>query len=197
MGPAGPQGSQGPPGPQGPAGSGGASATIIPFASGRAIALHSDSYGAPKDVAAIGFGNASTAITISSSGQISPPSDANTAFSLPFDAVIDRIYFTLANSSSFTVPSGTTILPYIQLYVAAPGSGVFTPIPGARVAPSANYYGVVTANATRSASQGNINITLTAGMRILIGGMLSATGIGALSVSDNFYFTGGISLLAV
>jgi hypothetical protein len=74
---------------------------------------------------------------------------------------------------------------------------VFSPIPGARAIPSTGYYGAVPVNTPRAAVQNNINIRLTAGMRILIGGVMSAGGSGTLSAGYNFYFTGGISLLAV
>jgi hypothetical protein len=169
---------------------------LIPFASGRSPNIHTDSSGAPRDVAAIGFGSATNAITIDANGQVEPLSDSLTTFTLPFDAVLDSVYLTLESSINFAFPSGTVTFPYVQIYAAAPDSVLFTPIPGAAAIPTDGYSGTVPAYTLRTAAQTGIGATLPAGTRILIGGLMSVAGGGNLTSSYYFYFTGGIALRA-
>jgi hypothetical protein len=156
--------------------------------------VSSDSNGASSSVAAVGFGGSGTAIPISPSGTVTPTAESQIAFSLPFDAVIDRVYASFSNVAVFTVPTGLSAFPCVQLYSAAPGSGTFTPLAGTKTLPVAGFSGQVPALTALFASRSNMGITLPAGTRILIGGQMELAGSPLLALGYYFFFTGAIAV---
>jgi hypothetical protein len=125
-----------------------------------------------------------------------PGLDGQTAFSLPFDAVIERIYATVGNRSVVVVPGGVTMYPFVQLLSAAAGSNTFTPMPATITIPASGLSGTVAANTMLAASTAQLNLALPAGTRILICGAMQTAGSGVLLHSYYMYYTGAIALRA-
>jgi hypothetical protein len=188
-GPAGPQGARGNPGPAGPQ-----SLTLIPFASRTASRSVTNASGAPQTLSLITFGGDPPVIPLRSDGTATLGNSGQAVFSLPFDAIIENIYINVGNLTDFTPPSGTTVYPFVELFTAAPASNIFTALPQTKVVPSAGFTGLTYANTMRAGSVSQMNVRLTAGTRILIGGQMQTTGSGALTQTHYFYFTGGIAL---
>jgi hypothetical protein len=197
-GPTGPQGETGPTGPRGETGPTGApgtqALTTIPFASHSAPRASTDSAGKPTTVNAITFGGSSPVVTLASDGSAALTGDNQDAFSLPFDAVIENIYVTFNTIVDYTFPSGLTVYPFLQLYTASSDSNTFTPIETTKVAVDTGYSGTVPSHTSRAASLKQLNLSLSAGTRILIGGQMEARGSANLARDYYFYITGGISL---
>jgi hypothetical protein len=133
-------------------------------------------------------------VTLNANDTIVLTTDNQSAFSLPFNATIESIYVTLATWVSFTFPVSMSVYPYLQLFTAPAESNVFTPVAQTRIMPTAGFSGTVPANTTRAAFVSNIGLTLPAGTRILIGGLMQIIGSSSLAQNYYFYFTGGIAL---
>jgi hypothetical protein len=167
---------------------------MVPFASRKAPAISTNSSGNPTNVAVIGFVGETPVITLSSNGDLILGTDEQSAFSVPFNAIIESIYITAGTRVTYTFPTANAVFPFVQLYVAAPGSNAFVPIPTARVTTSIGFSGSTPAGSMLAASRTGINVQLAAGMRILIGGGMQITGTGTLQQNYYMYFTGGIAL---
>jgi hypothetical protein len=189
LGPAGPVGPLGPIGPPGPQ-----SLTIIPFASRTASRTGTNTAGNPTTVSLITYGGDPHVITLGSNGTVTLGNGGQAVFSLPFDVIIESIYICIGNLSDFTVHSGATAYPFVELFAAAPASNIFTELSQTKVVPSTGFSGLTHANTMREASVDQIGVRLNAGMRILIGGQMQVTGSGALAQVYYFYYTGGIAL---
>jgi hypothetical protein len=122
--------------------------------------------------------------------------DHQSAFSLPFDAMIENVYADISSAAVFTVPTGITAYPFVQLYIASPGNNTFVAIPNAKAIPSTGYSGSVPAGTTRRAFTKQLSLQLFAGMRVLIVGQMQTSGSGTLLQNFYFHYTGGIALLA-
>jgi hypothetical protein len=189
------QGAKGDPGPQGPKGDPGAQARIIiPFASQGAPYVGTNANGQPNNVGLLTFSDRPIILSLAANGTITLGTDEQYVFSLPFDAVIESIYITVGNFGTFTVPSGMTVYPLVQLFAALPESNTFTPIALSKTLPVTGFSGTTQANTMRAGSNSQIGVSLVAGMRLLIGAQMQITG--NLSQRYYFYFTGGIALLS-
>jgi hypothetical protein len=197
-GPQGPQGIQGETGPQGDTGTPGTTTgTIIPFATQNGVTIGTDTNGQAREVTLISFISTVSPTVIITGGNIVLGSFDQNSFSLPYDCIIENIYATICSMSSYTLPSGVTTYPYIQLYSSTPESNIFAPIPQSRAMVTQGYSGSVPAETVRFASSTTPSSVFPAGTRILIiGEMLNTGPAGALERSGNFNFTGGIGVRA-
>jgi hypothetical protein len=167
---------------------------IIPFASVTAPGVTTTTTGAPQNVSLITFGGQTPVLSLGAGDNITLGRDNQAAFSLPFDVILESIYADMSTRVALTLPSGITVYPFVQLFVAAPGSNTFVAIPQARALPSIGFSGTVPAQAMREASVRNIGLRLSIGMRILIGGQMRIGGSSSLAHTYNFHYTGGIGL---
>lgn len=171
--------------------------TIIPFASQKAPYVTRVN-GAATTVAPIGSGYAQLdTLPLDSSGSFNLSSRTNhqIAFSLPFDAIIREIYITTGNYEAFS--PGYPVYPYITLYSASSVSNLFTPIAGTATIPTTGLGpGSVPAGTMVSGSTTGLKITLPAGTRIVIGGMVQEPGSSGIA-SYHLYFTGGVGISSV
>jgi hypothetical protein len=131
---------------------------------------------------------------ISSTGTITPPLDSQTAYTVPFNAVIDNVNGVVGNSAAFTAPPGNSVRPYILLYTAPPGSSTFTPIAAAKVSPTSGYSGTTPALTTLPITLNGIGATVPAGTRILIAGQTETAGASPIAAGYYFYYNGGIEM---
>jgi hypothetical protein len=183
------------PGATGPAGpTGGQSLTVIPFASHTAPRLSTNSAGEATTVSAITFGGSSPTVALAADGTVALMGDNQDVFSLPFDAVIENIYVTFNTIIDYTFPAGLTVYPFLQLYTAPPDSNIFTPVATTKLAVKMGYSGVVPSHTPRAAFLRQINLPLSAGIRIMIGNHMETAGNAKLAWDYYFYCTGGIAL---
>jgi hypothetical protein len=189
----GPTGPQGPQGPQGNPGSGGGGLSVVPFASKQAPHISTGATGQPINISVLTFGAEPPILPVAPNGSITAR-DAQSAFSLPFDTVIESVYITVGTLADFNFPSGVTVYPFVQLFAATDESNVFTQIPDTKTVVSAGYSGFVPGNTMRTAFTSQIQAPLSAGTRILIGGAIQLSGSGNLARSYYIYYTGGIGL---
>ncbi|MDR2267263.1 MAG: hypothetical protein LBE09_06770 [Christensenellaceae bacterium] len=198
QGPKGDQGAVGPQGPQGPQGvagvSGAQSSFIIPFASTKSALLTSAASGVPTNGALLTYGSDVNTVALSNGNIVL--SDNLSAFVLPFDVIIDRIYLATTNRTLYTLPAGVTATPYVELYVALQDSNSYSAVPSSITTPTTAYSGSISAGAVKIGSKSNINLRLPAGIKILIVGQLQVSG-GTSTRSYNYYFNGGIALRPV
>jgi hypothetical protein len=148
-------------------------------------------------VSAITFAGTSPVMTLEGNGTVTLQANNQDVFSLPFAAVIENIYVTFNTYLDFTLPSGITVYPFLQLYTASPASNTFAPLSMTKLAVNTGYSGRVQARTARAASVSQIGLTLPAGTRVLIGGQMEIIGTSNLAQSYNFYLTGGIALRSV
>jgi hypothetical protein len=172
------------------------SLAIISFASHNAPRLSTNSAGEPTTVCVVTFGGTSPVVTLAADGTAALMGDNQDAFSLPFDAVFKNIYVTFNTIIDYTFPSGLTIYPVLQLYTAPADSNIFMPVASTKLA-AQGYSGVVPSHTPQAASLRQIDLFLSEGTRIFIGGYMEAHGSVSLSRDYYFYFTGGISLQQV
>jgi hypothetical protein len=168
--------------------------TIIPFASQTAPYIGTTAAGQPRNAALITFGGSPPVESLGSDGTITLGTNDQSPFTLPFDAIIENIYVDIGTYINFTFPSGITVFPFVQLFMAAPASNTFTAIPQTKVMPTAGFSETVPANTMRSASLREIGVSVSAGTRLLIAGQMQINGSGALTQNYYFYHTGGIAL---
>jgi hypothetical protein len=131
---------------------------------------------------------------LAANGTVTLVSGTQSVFSAPFNIVIVSIYMTVGVLVDFTFPTGLTVYPYVELFVASSESNVFSPIPQTRTMLSKGYSGTILSSTMHAASTKQIGLTLPAGMRILIGGGIVITGTVNLARSYYIYYTGGIGL---
>lgn len=210
-GPQGPPGSQGPrgcPGPEGPRGYPGSqgetgpqgiqgetgpaasSLAIIPFSIFNGD-VRADDQGNAVDICPLGFGGWGSSIPINSDGTVTVPGVIQVSFILPYDSVIRSIY--MASGSHSTILGTGIYYPYVELYAAPSDSNIFTPITVSVTMPDAGVPGPAEEDVTVSGSNTGLDIQLSAGTRIIIGGKLKTEN----SSSDTIfsvYFSGGIAI---
>jgi hypothetical protein len=186
---AGPQGIQGNPGPAGPQ-----SQTVIPFASATTAYVGTTTTGAPRNAGLITFGGDPLVVTLGPNETVSLGRNNQSAFSLPFNAILENVYINVGPLTNFTFPTGLTVYPFVELFAAAPASNVFTALPQTKTVPASGFSGAVTANTMLVASVNQIGVQLTAGTRIIISGQMQITGSGVLFQNYYFHYTGGIAL---
>ena len=197
---AGAVGAQGIPGPTGPTGATGAAGSggfaVIPFASQSAPVLTVSANGTPYNAALIGFSAAGAPVTpLEADGTIDllAANNLQLAFSVPRSCTLSSVYATIGNRDALAIPVGTSLTPYIMVFRALSGQNVFSPIASSRTA-APSLSGTVEAN-TFAAAYSVPEVSLAAGDRLLIAGLMETAGSGCLAVAANLYFTGGISLL--
>jgi hypothetical protein len=167
---------------------------MIPFASQTAPYVGTNASGASKNVGLITFGGDPRVVSLGSGGFITLGRDNQSAFTLPFNAVVDSIYVDISSMTAINIPTGITVYPSVRLYVASPGNSTFVAIPSSQAAPSSGFSGSVSAFTTRIASVKQLNLSLLAGIRIIIGGQIEISGSSGLARDYYFYFTGGIAM---
>jgi hypothetical protein len=167
---------------------------IIPFASQGAPYVGTNANGQSNNVSLLTFSDKSPVLSLDANGNVTLDTDNQYVFSLPFDAVIENVYITVGNWGTFTVPSGITVYPFVQLFTALPESNTFMPMSSSKTLPTTGFSGATPINTMRAGFKSQIGVSLVAGMRILIGGQMQIGGSGSLSHKYYFYFTGGIAL---
>ena len=115
------------------------------------------------------------------------------AFSVPRSCTLSSVYATIGNRDALAIPVGTSLTPYIMVFRALSGQNVFSPIASSRTA-APSLSGTVEAN-TFAAAYSVPEVSLAAGDRLLIAGLMETAGSGCLAVPANLYFPGGIPLL--
>lgn len=212
-GPTGPQGNPGPTGPMGPTGATGpqgiqgvtgpagpssTSNAVIPFSSGNANMVTTDTNGFSVTGVPLTFGLTTDelAVTIQPDMSIDLLQNNNRqqAFSMPMDCYLENIYMTCTIADAVTIPESVTVYPVIQIYQASSDTNIFTPIAATEVRPLLGWNGTIAAGNTVTSFLKGIHIPVPAGERILIIGKMMTTGIDQLSQGYRIYFSGGILL---
>jgi hypothetical protein len=173
---------------------GGGAKVVIPFGTQTAPAISNDAAGNPANALLITFAGIPPVQPLDASGGITLAADSQPAFSLPFDAVLESIYLTVASHSGCKCQEGAACLPFVQLFTAPPGSNRFTALPQTQTAPATGYSGKAPGGELRAASVRDLGIPLPAGTRVLIVGMIRFTGGDTPPRSSYYNFSGGIAL---
>ena len=107
------------------------------------------------------------------------------AFSVPRSCTLSSVYATIGNRDALAIPVGTSLTPYIMVFRALSGQNVFSPIASSRTA-APSLSGTVEAN-TFAAAYSVPEVSLAAGDRLLIAGLMETAGSGCLAVAPYFY----------
>jgi hypothetical protein len=187
-GPAGQQGTQGIPGPQGSG-----SATIIPAAANIAITPSTNVSGNLTSTRLLGFGNASSSITVTGGTTFTLNADSCfVVFSMPYDGIIKTVVGQYSTVAAWTAPTNMSL--YIAVAAAPQNSNTFTIIPASKALAPPYVQGV--AYPTREPRYGiadNLNIPVSQGERIAIVTGYDNMGT-ALAQSLPFNFTGSLAI---
>lgn len=170
------------------------SGAIIPFASGNTTALSFASGGGVDTVSILSFGMHVDDVSLQIDGTINLGSRSNEAFSLSEDATITAIaaYF----STNFALDlTGTTASITAQLYASSVPNNIFTAIPGASVTLSPSFTGIVSVGTVASGLVTGLSIDVTAGTRLILVFLETATGNVVSGGSISGYASGGVNLI--
>jgi hypothetical protein len=170
---------------------------MIPFASLKALCLSTDYCGKPANTALLAFGGVAGILPLTGSGVLMLGDDNQSAFSLPFNAIIEAVYLTVGVGGTPVFPGGITVYPFVQLFAASPGDNNFSVLSQTKTVPLQGFSGTAAPGAAISAVNQQINTPLCAGTRILIAAQLMIKGNCCLQRGDNFYYSGGIALRPV
>lgn len=175
---------------------------ILPFASGKARLIRTNTDGVSVQAAVMGFSpglrNATVALTgetIDLGGAINRNHARQCALSLPYDCTVERLSVTLGlRSAIWAVPPGGTVIPYVMLYTAPPGGTVFRPLSATRV-DGAPFTRAMPKPSMTSGHLEDIGAPLVKGTRVMIvGGMEVAGGACRKARRCRMHFSGGIGL---
>ena len=171
--------------------------SIIPFASGTAPLVGTNTCGASASAALINFSNATRSIPLGCDDTINLTSNnIQQAFSIPKNCILDAIYTTVGNWGSFCAPTCTQVTPYVMIFRAMAGQNVFYPIWETKTKSAEGFSCMVPANSMLTACSFP-NVILNAGERLLIAGLCETEGTCKQAQTYYFYFTGGISLAPI
>ncbi|MCE5234429.1 MAG: hypothetical protein LLF87_00055 [Eubacteriales bacterium] len=171
QGPAGAQGIRGVRGIQGPIGPTGATGAagdgaIIPFASGTPVALVTVPGGLLNTSSAVGLGLNLPGIS-AVGGTIGLLGLTNYAFSVPRDGIISSMAAYLSVTAAPEL-SGTTMTVTAQLFASDAPDDNFVAVPGAAVTLAPALTGTISVGDVLSGVTPGINISVTAGTRLLL-----------------------------
>lgn len=185
------QGATGATGEDGPAGAG----TIIPFASGKPIAMTTILDGSSGNSSILGFGNSATDIP---SGQVinltgDNQSAINFSFTMPRNGTLTNISAFFSATSPLTL-IGSTISITADIYTSSTPDNNFTKLQGANVTIAPSLTGIISVGSESYGENSNLNIPLTKGTRVLVAFSSTSSGV-SLTNTISGYASGGLCIV--
>jgi hypothetical protein len=177
---------------------GSSGSSLVPFASSieNAPPLFADAYGNATSILALNSSNSASYSRIEpqSDGRVLLSHETQQAFSLPFDAVIENVFFTVGAVNSGSMQDAMRVYPCVQIYSAGSESNAFSPLDSARAVAARPFSGSFEPSELRMGYQKGIGARLEAGTRIFIGGFIQSEGEGDLTAAMALTFTGSLAI---